>query len=281
MFEDLLLHAHTRRRLEALPARPGHAYGFAGATGSGKLTTARRLADLWSGGDSGLVHSVESAGSSIGIAEIHALRPLLGQQVPAGVRRVIIIDGAERLTHEAQNSLLKALEEPARQTTFILTVTEPARLLATVRSRLQLIQFHHAAEGEFIGWLMKGRAELGENEARRLYHVGDRTPGGALTALASGDRESMELARRFLTADAYERSIVIGQIQKTEKQAVGDFLRDLSKLLAAAMRAAIRRDRADEARRLAAKLRAVLGVIADLNRNVNQRLLLSRLVVEL
>ena len=54
--------------------------------------------------------------------------------------RFIIIPGAERLTPQATNSLLKVLEEPPDQWVFILTVSDRSLLLPTIASRCQVLR---------------------------------------------------------------------------------------------------------------------------------------------
>jgi len=56
--------------------------------------------------------------------------------------RVIIIDSAERMGHQAQNAFLKLLEEPTRNTHFILLTHTPSLLLPTIHSRAQHITMH-------------------------------------------------------------------------------------------------------------------------------------------
>lgn len=53
-------------------------------------------------------------------------------------RRVFILEGAETMSEQAQNALLKVFEEPPERVVFILTVTSAVKLLPTVRSRAQL-----------------------------------------------------------------------------------------------------------------------------------------------
>lgn len=53
-------------------------------------------------------------------------------------RRVFILEGAETMSDQAQNALLKVFEEPPERVLFLLTVTSAVRLLPTVRSRAQL-----------------------------------------------------------------------------------------------------------------------------------------------
>jgi hypothetical protein len=62
-------------------------------------------------------------------------------------RRIIIIDGAHQLTTEAQNALLKVLEEPPPSTVFLLLTVHPEALLPTVRSRCAGILVTDATSG--------------------------------------------------------------------------------------------------------------------------------------
>jgi DNA polymerase-3 subunit delta' len=58
-----------------------------------------------------------------------------------GRRRTAIIDGADALTPQAQNALLKTLEEPLPASVFILVTSTPDALLPTVRSRCAQLRF--------------------------------------------------------------------------------------------------------------------------------------------
>lgn len=67
------------------------------------------------------------------ILENAALRPYEGRT------KVFVIDPASALTGSGSNALLKTLEEPARDTVFILLTRSPDQLLPTIRSRSQAI----------------------------------------------------------------------------------------------------------------------------------------------
>ena len=58
-----------------------------------------------------------------------------------GAARVFTIEDAEYMNEPASNALLKVLEEPPSTTHLILTTTNPTALLATIRSRCQVIRF--------------------------------------------------------------------------------------------------------------------------------------------
>ncbi len=58
-----------------------------------------------------------------------------------GRRRVVIVDDADAMQLEAQNALLKTLEEPPSASMFVLVTSRPDVLLPTVRSRCQRLRF--------------------------------------------------------------------------------------------------------------------------------------------
>ncbi len=69
------------------------------------------------------------------LIEPAAKAPMLGR------RRVFIVRDAERMNEEAQNALLKTLEEPPGAATLMLVTSAADRLLPTIRSRCQRIGF--------------------------------------------------------------------------------------------------------------------------------------------
>jgi DNA polymerase III delta prime subunit len=71
------------------------------------------------------------------IAQVRALQSALRLRSSEGGRRAAVIADAEWMNQEAQNALLRLLEEPPPQTTLVLVTSTSAGLLATVRSRCQ------------------------------------------------------------------------------------------------------------------------------------------------
>ena len=63
-------------------------------------------------------------------------------------RRVIIIDEADLMTEPSQNALLKALEEPNKNTNFILVAKNPKLMLDTVKSRCQTLMLHKTTSAQ-------------------------------------------------------------------------------------------------------------------------------------
>ena len=88
------------------------------------------------------VHALVPSGASEQI-KIEDVRHVLGRIAlkPFSARvQVVLLDGTERLTEEAANSLLKSLEEPPAHTHFLLMTAQLSHCLPTIVSRCQLIR---------------------------------------------------------------------------------------------------------------------------------------------
>lgn len=77
--------------------------------------------------------------TSIGIAQIKELQKNLYQKPNSGQYKAIIIFHAETLTAEAQNALLKTLEEPPEHALILLLASSKEGLLPTILSRCKII----------------------------------------------------------------------------------------------------------------------------------------------
>lgn len=282
MFDGLLLHKQTLARLKDMADEPSQGYLFVAPPGSGKRLVADRLAKHWSNGNVGYVHIIEPSGASIGIDQVHAIRPLLSQRVSEGTRQVIVFDQAAKLTLEAQSSLLKALEEPRVRTTFVLLTEDSSQLLPTVRSRLTEVTFTAIDQNQLIKWA-QDNFELSPDEARRGYHIGGGTPGGIANVAdsSSGTATSLETARRFLQSDPYTRVKIVSDLQGQNRAEIREFIMMLAKLISAALNNLQPGADHQTYRRFGDKLQLILQSSASIERYANPRLVLSRLVLEL
>lgn len=123
-----------------------------------------------------------------------------------GTRRVVIIREADALEPQAQNALLKSLEEPPPSTMFILTTAVPGMLLPTVRSRCMQMRFGRLTEAEVAAIVIR-EAGLSEPEARAAAALAGGSAGEAL-ALASADLAVLrELAFQLLRVAAQTTAI--------------------------------------------------------------------------
>ena len=111
-------------------------------------------ADVGDASEEGAGKPREQASSRwIKVEQVRALRDFLALSAHFGGRKVVVIQGAERLHASAANALLKTLEEPSPRTHLILVTGHPTRLPATVRSRCVRVQFSLPNDGVATAWL--------------------------------------------------------------------------------------------------------------------------------
>lgn len=139
------------------------------------------------------------AGGQVGIAQVRALAMELGLLPVEGGARVAVVESAHRLNDDAQNALLKTLEEPPAGVTLLLVVDDEERLLPTVRSRCARFRLGPTGSREIEALV----AELGLADApaaARLARLAGGRPGLAV-AYARAPEASVaraEVARLLL-----------------------------------------------------------------------------------
>ncbi len=137
---DLLLHPATRYELQALILAKPHAVLITGNRGAGKNAVANELIAKILGKMANKPENVlriEIIEKGIGIDEIRRIRDYTSRKTigTQEIRRVILIIDAHTMTAEAQNALLKTLEEPPADTMIVLTTDDLTALKYTIRSR--------------------------------------------------------------------------------------------------------------------------------------------------
>ncbi|WP_147566645.1 DNA polymerase III subunit gamma/tau [Clostridium tyrobutyricum] len=165
-FKDVIGQGHITEIIKNQVAKHNisHAYIFSGTRGTGKTTTSKILVkavnclhpkDGEPCGKCEMCKKIEE-GSCLDVIEMDAaskrriddMRNIISSlKYPTAEAkyRVIILDEVHMLTQEAVNAFLKTLEEPPKNTIFILATTDPQKLPATILSRCQRFNFRRVS----------------------------------------------------------------------------------------------------------------------------------------
>jgi len=140
------------------PAQPGgmtHAWLFTGPPGSGRSVAARAFAAAllcpYGGcGQCASCHQVQAGthadlmlirpeGLSYGVKQTRDLVLRAAGQPTGGRWQIVLFEDADRCTEQAANALLKAIEEPAPRTVWLLCAPSAEDLVTTIRSRCRVV----------------------------------------------------------------------------------------------------------------------------------------------
>ncbi len=206
-FAELRGQDHVVRALQGAVNndRVSHAYLFSGPRGTGKTTTARILAKALNcenpvdGDACGICDSCVaiSRGTSLDVIELDAasnngvddIREITSGawHGTPGRWKVYIFDEVHQLSKAASAALLKSLEEPPPHVVFVLATTDPHKVLPTIRSRTQHLEFRLFGADTLATLLndVKGAAGLGADDAtiEAAVRMGKGSARDALSAL--------------------------------------------------------------------------------------------------
>jgi hypothetical protein len=287
--DKLLIHPTTRSQLESFIGHPVGAILLVGPAGSGKGVLAREVIARLLGIDSQKLvehpyfsHLQRPVGKSeIPIDDVRHLISALKLRVPdqesRQVNRAVLIEDAHYLSGEAQNALLKLLEEPPLATVFVLSVTSEDKILPTVVSRAQKVTVLAPTLEDSLRFYPDKPAKTLEANWRL-----SRGAPGLLSALLSDDshplKGAVESAKQFLSQDQYHRLITLKQF--SGKESLGLFLDGLGRVLAALQSESIKKGARNQGKLLAAR-KLVDKLVVYHEANVSSRLIGLMLATEL
>lgn len=178
---------------EITSGKLAHAYILEGVENSGKLTLARTIACSMANTMADVKKIQVGASPDVIELDLPEGRKSIGVDAVRGIKmaahirpndldcKFFLINHAEMLTKEAQNALLKLLEEPPKGVYILLLCTNVSALLPTIRSRAPVLRMQSFSADELTELLLRYSAD-----AQRLYEkdratleVVVRSSGGA------------------------------------------------------------------------------------------------------
>ncbi|MCI0899625.1 MAG: DNA polymerase III subunit delta' [Chloroflexi bacterium] len=140
----------------------------------------------------------------IGIDAIKELIHRVSLNPYEGSSSVVIIDGAESMSDDAANALLKTLEEPPPQVMFLLLTANEGAVLPTIRSRCQSMVLVPLSRDAMVQRLVSGHQTTPE-QAEHLFRLSRGCLGWAMGALDDAqvlEQRQADLERMQETLDA-------------------------------------------------------------------------------
>ncbi|MFQ5424195.1 MAG: ATP-binding protein [Phycisphaerae bacterium] len=139
----------------------------------------------------------------------HFLIQPVGRRPARGRAKVFVIVEADRLSHGAQNAMLKTLEEPPPGTHLILLSTSPSELLPTTRSRCQAVVFRPLPT-EFAARQLAAECEIDLAACRFVVEMAGGSLGTAMRFVEMGAHERVADVLRAM-GGAAESPIACGK----------------------------------------------------------------------
>lgn len=138
-------------------------------------------------------------GGMIKVDDVREIRRLSFIRPSESSRKIFVLNDSGRMNPQAQNALLKVLEEP-RETVFILLCRQAGELLETVRSRCVRYALDPLPQAMVEEELEKRQPEKGPAARRRAAERCGGSLGRALQLLEGEESRGCAAARRFLNA---------------------------------------------------------------------------------
>lgn len=254
VWDGLVGQRHVIEALQGAAAGQGmsHAFLFTGPPGSGRSNAAVAFAAALQCEQQppgcGTCHSchtvlagshadvivVSTQGLSIGVKEV---RDLVRRSALTPVGRgwqVVIVEDADRLTEQAVNALLKAIEEPAARTVWMLCTPTVEDVLPTIRSRCRLVTLSTPTADDVAAFLVRrdgvdsalasyaARASQGHIGRARALARDDETRNRrrevvALPAQLTSLRRCMDAAKRLTEVTKEEADAITSELDAREK----------------------------------------------------------------
>lgn len=128
---------------------------------------------------------IEPDGNSIKIEQIRIMNSKILEKPISSNKKVYIINNSEKMTVDAQNCLLKTLEEPPEYATIILVCNNETQMLTTIKSRCTKIAFKELSKEEISVYFEK---ELKEKVSSNILKLSE---GSIAKAIQIKDKEEL------------------------------------------------------------------------------------------
>jgi len=286
---SLVIHAATKSQYERIIKNPPHGLLINGADGVGKTAIAQRLlAEILDVSIDKLITypyylQITAMANTISIDTVREIKHFfelktIGMQT---IRRGILIEHAESLTIEAQNALLKTIEEPPADSIIVLTVGHEQLLLPTIVSRLQRFTIHRPKDKKTLAHFS---ALINDPvKVTAALALSNGLPGLTHAILFSEEHPlllGIEKAKVFLRASKFTRLNLIDEYVQ-QKDSLLMFMQALLRIAESSLQQTAQKEDNKSIHQWKKILTAAYRAENSLLLNVQPKLVLNNLILEL
>ena len=136
--------------------------------------------------------------ASMGVETVRDIKKSLFFMPNDGDRKVYIIDDAQKMTVQAQNALLKFIEEPPASVLFFIVADKKESLLPTVVSRTRIISLAPSDNADKRRFLISESKKSGGEQIDEAINMAEGSPGKALKLLCRDFSRQRQLCLDFM-----------------------------------------------------------------------------------
>lgn len=285
----ILINPQTKKDLDTALASPSHALLFSGPEGAGKAFAARYFAaqKLGLAGTDKLTNYsyFKNFAPQDGTLSIDTIRELqkflrlktLGDQP---IRRIVLLEDAHTMTHEAQNALLKSLEEPPADTIIILTAPATRQIKDTIYSRVQQLSVLPVDQTQ-ASRHFRSQFDAAYIEKAYLMSAG---LAGLMHALLHNQEHplatAVQTAKQIIGSNPFDRLARVDELSK-QKDQLPAFLQACKLVATTALRQTLQKNQTKQAKRWHQTLKSIHQAETSLPHNPNAKLLLANLFLNM
>ena len=221
--KEIIGHGELISHFEAAvrEGKVGHAYVLEGEKGSGKLFLAKHFAKILLGanadGNPDFVRVTHEKPNVISVEEIRTQVVNTADVKPyAANYKVYVMEDADRMREEAQNALLKTLEEPPEYVVIFLLSENSGKLLATIRSRAVKLSVKPVDVHEIRDYIVE-KYEVPDYLATEAAEFSAGNVGRAIRYATDGDFVKM-------------KEEMVGILRGLDREGVAEHVRDMKVL---------------------------------------------------
>lgn len=220
MFDQLLLHDSVALILQALAKEPPQGLLLVGPEGIGKRTLAHKLAEQLVDHPTAIRTLSPDEKGTITIDTVRELYKVTRSKQDG--HQVIIIERADSMSLEAENALLKLLEEPRAGLTFILTALQLEALLPTIQSRIQHVTMQPLPDETIRRFVVSKKPGIAQADLSQLVFLAQGRAGTAINLLADNaldsQRDRMQIVKQLIAAKPHERFTLTGKLASSREE---------------------------------------------------------------